>query len=97
MVKQQLNFLIKGDFSNEQKEEEYRLRKDINRLYEQEEINQSQRARINWLRVGDKNTKFFHSLVIQRRQRNRITKILSSMGKWITDENQIKRAGILHF
>lgn len=36
-----------------------------------------------WLKVGDHNTKFFHSTTIQRRISN---KILGLKGEWIEDE-----------
>lgn len=48
------------------------------------------RSRMNWLRWGDKNTRFFHAITIQRRQQNRI-----SMLKVIGQEVWIKNPSIL--
>ena len=31
-----------------------------------------QRARVNWLKMGDSNTKFFHQSTMQRRQKNKV-------------------------
>lgn len=45
-----------------------------------------QRARLNWLKLDDKNTAFFHSQATQRR-RNLISKLQNSSG-WKTDDIQ---------
>ena len=43
-----------------------RIKKDIKRLWEQEEKYWGQCSRVKWLKWGDKNSKFFHALNIQR-------------------------------
>ena len=50
----------------------------INQLEErrkQEEILWRQKSRVQWLREGERNTKFFHKAMIQHRQRNKIFSI----------------------
>ncbi|KAI9083556.1 hypothetical protein K1719_034498 [Acacia pycnantha] len=42
------------------------------KMQDKEESYWWQRSRISWLTCGDRNTKFFHTSVIQRRQRNKI-------------------------
>ena len=42
--------------------------------------------RIEWLREGDKNIKYFHLTIIQRRQRNQITRIKNDKGEWVIEE-----------
>jgi hypothetical protein len=42
-------------------------------LHHREEIMWKQRARIEWLRAGDKNTRFFYLRVTRRRRKNLIT------------------------
>ena len=44
-----------------------------------------QRAHVNLLEKGDKNTKFFHSWCSERR-RNRIGKLKKEDGGWVEDE-----------
>ena len=39
-----------------------------------------------WLREGNKNTKFFHALTMQRRARNKITLLLDANGNIVEDE-----------
>ncbi|KAG5543002.1 hypothetical protein RHGRI_015929 [Rhododendron griersonianum] len=39
-------------------------------LWQKDSMFWHQRSRVNWLRMGDENTRFFHLTTIQRRQRN---------------------------
>jgi len=41
----------------------------------QEEILWKQKSRIQWIKEGDKNGRFFHNSLIQRRSRNCIVEI----------------------
>ncbi|CAL9001860.1 unnamed protein product, partial [Prunus brigantina] len=66
------------------------LKTEIGRLWKNEELYWKQRSRVNWLKAGDSNTRFFHLTTIQRRQRNRILKIKSEHGGWISGEKLIR-------
>lgn len=52
---------------------------------------------INWLRLGDRNSRFFHLTTIQRRQRNQIAKLKDENGEWQTDPNLIANVIQNHF
>ncbi|CAN0905945.1 hypothetical protein LINGRAHAP2_LOCUS23943 [Linum grandiflorum] len=56
-------------------EEERKLKCKLEQVSRSEEKYWSQKAKVNWLSLGDENTKFFHSSTIQRSVRNRITSI----------------------
>jgi hypothetical protein len=58
------------------REEEVRL--ELIKREKQEEILWKQKSRINWLKEGDKNTKFFHNALLQRRIKNRIASLILS-------------------
>ncbi|CAN1163031.1 hypothetical protein LINPERHAP2_LOCUS24804, partial [Linum perenne] len=48
-------------------EEEQSLQQELEDIWTTKEIEWSQKSRINWLKVGDKNTSFFHTSAIFRR------------------------------
>ena len=56
-----------------------------------------QKSRELWLKLGDKNTKFFHLSTIIRRKRNSIDAIRDDNGVWITEGNSIRNAFLVHF
>lgn len=56
-----------------------------------------QRARVKWLREGDRNTKFFHATAIQRRGKNRIQKIQNNRGSWVEGKEDTFEAILEHY
>ncbi|KAI9071798.1 hypothetical protein K1719_046244 [Acacia pycnantha] len=68
------------------------LTSQIEDAWAKEESYWWQRSRISWLNCGDKNTKFFHTSVIQRRQRNKILRLKNDSGVWLEDKEEINKA-----
>jgi hypothetical protein len=62
-------------------EHEKTLKEEINILLEQEYDRWRQRAKEKWLKNGDKNTKYFHACVNQRRWSNQILQIQNEKGQ----------------
>lgn len=56
------------------------IREDLNQAYLEEEVYWKQKSRIRWLRSGDRNTSYFHSITKARRQRMNITSIQDGDG-----------------
>ncbi|XP_043693124.1 uncharacterized protein LOC122643575 [Telopea speciosissima] len=56
---------------------------------EQEEAHWHQKSRIDWLKCGDRNSRFFHASTIDRRQFNSIVKLKGSDGNWVETETQV--------
>ncbi|XP_027158564.1 uncharacterized protein LOC113760195 [Coffea eugenioides] len=56
-----------------------------------------QKARVKWLSNGDRNTKYFHSLVTERRRRAVIHRVRGTAGEWIEGECQIGEAAVGFF
>lgn len=74
---------------------DFRLIKNIedqlDQALENEEIYWKQRSRENWLKQGDKNTKWFHKHASMRKKRNEILGISNSSGAWISDRHQMEQ------
>jgi len=52
---------------------------------------------VNWLREGERNTKFFHQAMIQHRQRNRIFSITIEEGSRLTQHEEMEQNLVDHF
>ncbi|KAI9164758.1 hypothetical protein LWI28_001407 [Acer negundo] len=56
-----------------------------------------QRARIEWLQNGDRNTRFFHSKATARRSRNRINGLFSKEGVWVVKQSEMEEVITQYF
>jgi hypothetical protein len=64
------------------------IEKELHELYEREEIMYRQRSRIDWLKAGDKNTRYFQNRASHRRRKNTIRELRGSDGRrYTTDED----------
>jgi hypothetical protein len=76
------------------------LEMDLQRQYsivlEEEELLWYQKSRENWIKFGNKNTKFYHTQTIIRRRWNRVTS-LKIDDIWCSDDNVLKREASTFF
>ncbi|XP_027184167.1 uncharacterized protein LOC113782475 [Coffea eugenioides] len=56
-----------------------------------------QKARVKWLLDGDRSSKYFHSLVTEKRRRAVIHRVRKTNGKWIEGEPQIGDTAVRFF
>lgn len=49
---------------------EEKLKRERNEVLLQEELLWRQKSRVDWIRAGNKNTRFFHTSMLTRRRRN---------------------------
>ncbi|XP_059428496.1 uncharacterized protein LOC132162251 [Corylus avellana] len=54
--------------------------KTCSKLIKKEELRWRQRAKVDWIKHGDRNTKFFHAIANQRHQRNQVVHICDERG-----------------
>ncbi|CAL1375270.1 unnamed protein product [Linum trigynum] len=62
------------------------LETELNRQWVAEESYWQQKSRVNWLKKGDQNTSYFHTVTRARRKRNFVTGLRNDAGEWITEE-----------
>ena len=67
----------------------FELRTCIEELKNQEECMWKQRSRSEWLKEGDKNTRYFHCRANQRNKRNYITSLEDDSGTWWKNEGRM--------
>ena len=56
-----------------------------------------QKARVDEIRDGDRNTKYFHTSTIIRRRFNRVDTLMSDTGDWCSNQDEIKTMIMAHF
>nr|GEX03053.1 hypothetical protein [Tanacetum cinerariifolium] len=75
--------------SDEERKSHIKLLHMIDKLDRLDSLDLQQKSRIKWDIEGDENSKFFHSIVNQRRRTNSIHGIICE-GIWTTDPTQVK-------
>lgn len=96
-LKAKIGVIQQSKYSTASKLEEEELLRSLNVLWEQEEMYWHQRSRLNYLRFGDKNTRFFHITATQRRQRNLILRLKNEQDEWISHPKGISAIIRNHF
>jgi hypothetical protein len=81
---------IAGSRTTELMQEEEHLKMQLEERRKQEEILWKQKSRVQWLKEGEKNTKFFHKAMIHRRHINRISHLEDSQGNPIKEHSKIE-------
>ena len=77
--------------------QEKELRLELEYLMDKEEIIWAQKARSNWITQGDRNSKYFQTLVKQRRAQNRILQLRKADGNLTEDLSEIESMFLDHF
>jgi len=79
-----------GDLTEDIREKERILLLELNKTEKQEEIMWKQKSRNHWLREGDRNTHFFHKLVVQNRHQNRIVRLQRQGGIFLDTQEDLE-------
>ena len=82
------------DPSGTNREKLHRSQVELRKHLQREEEFWKQKAGMEWFKEGERNTKFFHTIVKGRRKRMRINKIQNKEGEWLTQQEDIVEATI---
>ncbi|KAK9993473.1 hypothetical protein SO802_023176 [Lithocarpus litseifolius] len=72
-------------------------KRELNKLYAMEEDMWYQRARSNWAKSGDKNTRYFHEKTSSRKKKNTIFGLMDESNQWQEDPELIKGIAINYY
>jgi hypothetical protein len=86
-LKKKLGNLQNHNYSRNTKEIK-RISSRLDELLHREEIMWKQRSRINWLKEGDQNTRFFHRKATGRAKKNKIRKLARKDGTFTDNEGE---------
>ncbi|XP_016667359.1 uncharacterized protein [Gossypium hirsutum] len=73
------------------------MRSRLSQLYAREEKYWAQRSRSQWLRDGDRNTRYFHARATGRLKKNTIEKLKNEDGMWVIDSMDISNVAKNYF
>lgn len=54
-------------------------------------------SKTQWLRLGDRNSRYFHQKTLVRRRGNRIEALLNDREEWVYDDQEIQNALVSYF
>lgn len=70
---------------------------ELKRAIRNEEIYWQMKSRVQWLREGDKNTRFFHAQTVKIKKRNAIRGLEEEDGMWSTNRQRIQDVYVRYF
>ncbi|CAN1120799.1 hypothetical protein LINPERHAP2_LOCUS413 [Linum perenne] len=77
--------------------EEDLVRRELERILWQEHMLWLQKSRMQWIKDGDRNTKFFHLSTLCRRKANWIQGLKLDDGSWSYDDAELKKMAVAYF
>lgn len=73
------------------------LKQELNTVLDEEKIFLFQKWRINWLKLGDKNTKFFYVATMIQRQQNEVVSIKLPSGDICVDHTIMEQEALAFY
>ncbi|CAL1366863.1 unnamed protein product [Linum trigynum] len=63
------------------------LEMELSRQWDAEKVYWQQKSRVRWLKRGDQNSAYFHTVTRARRKRNFVAGLRDDEGEWVTEES----------
>jgi hypothetical protein len=89
-LKEELEECRRGEITAQNVAKEQRIRFKLERLEDQWEMSWRQRAHVNWLEKGDRNTSYFHSFANERKKHNHISRLKGGDGEVVEGEEGLQ-------
>ena len=89
--------MVARDIDGSMGREINKQRRVITDLLDGEEIMWQQRAKVQWLGLGDKNTKYFHSKASKRKKKIMILGLEDEKGNWCNTKEGIAKIVVSYF
>lgn len=96
-LRSDLNEICKQERTLDTVVEEQRIKSQLEEWFFREELLRKQRSRCDWLKEGDKNTKFFHVRASTRRRMNQIRELKGLNGSLISEPVELQKLMVSHF
>lgn len=96
-VEDKLTSLLGQPFTEESIEQKKVLSERLNFLLEQEKTFWHQRAKENWIRLGDRNTNCFHQKGNIQQKRNWLHRLMDDDKVWHEDRGGMEKVVVLYF
>ena len=88
--------MVKVIVTNKDVRRERACREELEELLNREELMWAQKVRTNWILHGDRNTKYFQTVVRKRRLKNRIIQIKDEKGILTENLEEIENIFLTH-
>lgn len=95
--KEQLKRIQENLNSVEDVRQEKQIREHLEELMHREQILWAQKAKINWDLNGDHNTKYFQTVVKNKRRYNCIIQIRTKEETWTSDSTEIQQVFLSYY
>jgi hypothetical protein len=69
---------------------EHQLQRELDLVLQQEEAMWFQKSQSQWIKDGDRNTRYYHVKTIARRRRNKILILKNDQNDWVENEEDLK-------
>ena len=74
-----------------------KINDELNKAYQEEEEYWRQRSRLLWLKLGDRNTGYFHAVAKNRRRANNLSVLEKSNGEMVYKEEDITKVIVEYY
>ncbi|KAM2502553.1 hypothetical protein ACFX1W_033092 [Malus domestica] len=95
--------ILKNDLRNTYKSDKFaseavrNMEGELKHLLREEERYWKLKSRNQWMKEGDKNTKFFHAQTMKRRRCNKIVGLEDEQGNWCTGPGEVDEIAVRYF